>query len=219
MQRGEIGRYEVTSVGGERVRAFVPLPLPPAPALVLDGSLQQALESAVLALGRLDAVSTLLPDNALFLYSYVRKEAVLSSQIEGTQSSLSDLLLFEIEEAPGIPIDDVSEVSRYVAALEHGLLRLRQNFPLSNRLIREIHGVLLSSGRGQTQTPGRVPPLAELDRRQPAGPCCFRAAAAPGRARLHDGVGALPPCLQRRAARTAEGGACSRAVRNHSPLS
>ena len=154
MQRGEIGSYEVTSAGGERVRAFVPLPLPPAPALVLDGSLQQALESAVLALGRLDAVSTLLPDHALFLYSYVRKEAVLSSQIEGTQSSLSDLLLFEIKEAPGIPLDDVSEVSKYVAALEHGLLRLRQNFPLSNRLIREIHGVLLSSGRGQTQTPG-----------------------------------------------------------------
>ena len=154
MQRGEIGSYEVTSIGGDRVRAFVPLPLPPTPALILDGSLQQALESAVLALGRLDAVSTLLPDNALFLYSYVRKEAVLSSQIEGTQSSLSDLLLFEIEEAPGIPLDDVTEVSKYVAALEHGLLRLRQNFPLSNRLIREIHGVLLSSGRGQTQTPG-----------------------------------------------------------------
>ena len=84
MQRGEIGSYEVTSIGGDRVRAFVPLPLPPTPALVLDGSLQQALESAVLALGRLDAVSTLLPDNALFLYAYVRKEAVLSSQIEGT---------------------------------------------------------------------------------------------------------------------------------------
>ena len=153
MQRGEIGSYEVTSAGGERIRAFVPLPLPPTPALVLDGSLQQLLESAVLALGRLDAVSTLLADNALFLYAYVRKEAVLSSQIEGTQSSLSDLLLFELEEAPGIPLDDVSEVSNYVAALEHGLLRLRQNFPLSNRLVREIHGVLLSSGRGQTQTP------------------------------------------------------------------
>ena len=153
MRRGGIGSYEVTSIGGERVRALVPLPLPPAPALVLDGSLLQALEAAILALGRLDAVSTLLPDNALFLYSYVRKEAVLSSQIEGTQASLSDLLLFEIEETPGFPIDDVREVSRYVAALEHGLLRLRQNFPLSNRLIREIHGVLLSSGRGQTQTP------------------------------------------------------------------
>ena len=75
-------------------------------------------------------------------------------QIEGTQSSLSDLLIFELEEVPGIPLDDVTEVSNYVAALSHGLRRLRQNFPLSNRLIRELHGVLLSSGRGQTQTPG-----------------------------------------------------------------
>lgn len=154
MRRGESGSYEVTSVGGERVRAFVPLPLPPTPALVLDGPLQQLLESAVLALGRLDAVSTLLPDHALFLYAYVRKEAVLSSQIAGTQSSLSDLLIFELEEVPGIPLDDVTEVSNYVAALRHGLRRLGQNFSLSNRLLREIHGVLLSSGRGQTQTPG-----------------------------------------------------------------
>ena len=154
MQRGESGNYEVTSIGGEHVRAFVPAPLPPQPSLVLDGSLQQMLESAVLALGRLDGVATLLPDEALFLYTYVRKEAVLSSQIEGTQSSLSDLLLFELDEAPGVPLDDVREVSNYVAALEHGLRRLRENFPLSNRLIREIHSVLLSSGRGNTKAPG-----------------------------------------------------------------
>ncbi len=154
MQRGETGRYEPTSVGGEEVRAFVPLPLPPKPAIALDGPLQQALEAATLALGRLDAVSTLLPDETLFLYAYVRKEAVLSSQIEGTQSSLSDLLLFELEEAPGVPLDDVVEVSNYVAALEHGLNRLRGKFPLSNRLLREIHGVLLSRGRGSSKAPG-----------------------------------------------------------------
>ncbi len=154
MRRGESGKYEVTGVGAEQVRAFVPAPLPPKPAVVLDGRLQQALESAVLALGRLDGVSTLLPDEALFLYAYVRKEAVLSSQIEGTQSSLSDLLLFELEEAPGVPLDDVREVSNYVAALEHGLRRLRENFPLSNRLVREIHGVLLSGGADSVKTPG-----------------------------------------------------------------
>jgi Fic family protein len=136
------------------VRAFVPDPLPPVPPLVLDGILQQGFESAVLALGRLDGVSALLPDKALFLYAYVRKEAVLSSQIEGTQSSLSDLLLFELEEIPGVPLDDVVEVSNYVAALEHGLARLREGFPLSNRLIREIHGVLLSRGRGSGKDPG-----------------------------------------------------------------
>jgi Fic family protein len=154
MQRGETGRYEVTTVGGEAVRAFVPDPLPPVPPLAVDGPLQQALEAAVLALGRLDGVSTLLPDKSLFLYAYVRKEAVLSSQIEGTQSSLSDLLLFELEEAPGVPLDDVVEVSNYVAALEHGLKRLRDGFPLSNRLIREIHGVLLSRGRGSGKDSG-----------------------------------------------------------------
>jgi Fic family protein len=144
----------VTAAGGETVRAFVPVPLPPAPPLDLDGGLQRALEAATLALGRLDGVSSLLPDTALFLYTYVRKEAVLSSQIEGTQSSLSDLLLFELEEAPGVPREDVVEVSNHVAALEHGLARLRGGFPLSNRLIREIHGVLLSRGRGSGKSPG-----------------------------------------------------------------
>jgi cell filamentation protein, protein adenylyltransferase len=154
MKRGETGRYETTVVGGETVRAFVPAPLPPAPPLAFDAPLHTALENAVLALGRLDGVSTLLPDTSLFLYTYVRKEAVLSSQIEGTQSSLSDLLLFELDEAPGVPLDDVTEVSNHVAALDHGLARVRDGFPLSNRLIREIHGVLLSSGRGSGKSPG-----------------------------------------------------------------
>jgi Fic family protein len=154
MRRGETGTYEVTIAGGESVRAFVPAPLPPVPPLDFGGGLQRALEEAVLALGRLDGVSALLPDKALFLYAYVRKEAVLSSQIEGTQSSLSDLLLFEMDEAPGVPFDDVVEVSNHVAALDHGLARLREGFPLSNRLIREIHGVLLSRGRGSGRDPG-----------------------------------------------------------------
>ena len=154
MKRGESGTYAVTVAGGEKVRAFLPHPLPPRPPLAFDGRLQQGLEAAVLALGRLDGVSTLLPDKSLFLYSYVRKEAVLSSQIEGTQSSLSDLLLFELDETPGVPLDDVVEVSNYVAALDHGLARLREGFPLSLRLIREIHGVLLSRGRGSGKDPG-----------------------------------------------------------------
>ena len=154
MKRGESGTYAVTVAGGETVRAFLPHPLPPRPPLAFDGRLQQGLEAAVLALGRLDGVSTLLPDKSLFLYSYVRKEAVLSSQIEGTQSSLSDLLLFELDETPGVPLDDVVEVSNYVAALDHGLARLREGFPLSLRLIREIHGVLLSRGRGSGKDPG-----------------------------------------------------------------
>jgi cell filamentation protein, protein adenylyltransferase len=149
MQRGLTGRYEVTTAEGEPVRAFLPRPLPPEPPVQLDGPLPVLQEQVLLALGRLDALSTLLPDTHLFLYySYVRKEAVLSSQIEGTQSSLADLLLFELEQAPDVPLDDVVEVSNYVAALTHGLDRLRGGFPLSNRLLREIHGVLLAKGRG-----------------------------------------------------------------------
>lgn len=154
MKRGTTGRHETATSGGEAVRAFVPSPLPPASLPLLEGELQLALERAHLALGRLDSVSTLLPDTALFLYAYVRKEAVLSSQIEGTQSSLSDLLLFELDELPGVPLPDVVEVSNYVAALDHGLARLREGFPLSNRLIREIHAVLLSKGRGSGKEPG-----------------------------------------------------------------
>lgn len=154
MKRGKTGSFEITVAGGERVRSFVPVPLPPKPAVDLGGPLQRRLESASLALGRLDSVSVLLPDEGVFIYSYVRKEAVLSSQIEGTQSSLADLLFLERGGAPGVPPDDVGEVSNYVAALEHGLRRLRADFPLSNRLIREVHGVLLSSGRGRRATPG-----------------------------------------------------------------
>ena len=154
MKRSETGRYEVVPAGGEMVQAFIPAPLPPQPPIDFGSGLQPAFEAAVLALGRLDGISTLLPGRSLFLYAYVRKEAVLSSQIEGTQSSLSDLLLFELHEAPGVPFDDVVEVSGYVAALDHGLSRMREGFPLSNRLIREIHRVLLGHGRGSTKVPG-----------------------------------------------------------------
>lgn len=155
MRRGPAGEHvAVSTVGGETVRAFVPAPLPPRPPLSIDGGLRARLDDALLALGRLDSVSTLLPDTQLFLYAYVRKEAVLSSQIEGTQSSLSDLLLFELEEAPGVPMDDVMEVSNYVAALEHGLARVQGGFPLSNRLFCEMHGILLSRGRGADKQPG-----------------------------------------------------------------
>jgi Fic family protein len=154
MERGPTGQFDATRVGGEEVRAFVPNPLPPEPPLKLSGGRQRLLERAILALGRLDSITTLLPDPQLFLYAYVRREAVLSSQIEGTQSSLSDLLLFELEEAPGVPFDDVVEVSNYVAALEHGMARLRGGFPLSNRLIREMHEQLLARGRGSEKQPG-----------------------------------------------------------------
>ena len=151
--RGPTGRYREFGSGTEAYRAFVPNPLPP-PDLPLTAEDIDLMERANRALGRLDGISTLLPDRDLFLYLYVRKEAVLSSQIEGTQSSLSDLLQFEDDAVPGVPLDDVVEVSNYVAALDHGLERLRSGFPLSLRLIREIHEVLLSRGRGENKTPG-----------------------------------------------------------------
>lgn len=154
MNRNATGTYRITTTVSEKVRAFIPSPLPPVPPLEIGGARQLLLERATLAIGRLDSISTLLPDPHLFLYSYVRREAVLSSQIEGTQSSLSDLLLFELNEAPGVPVDDVVEVSNYIAALEHGMTRLREGFPLSNRLLREMHATLMSKGRGSEKQPG-----------------------------------------------------------------
>lgn len=154
MKRGLTGHYLPISTLGETCRAFVPKPLPPDPPLQLDDRLQALAQDAALALGRLDALSILLPDPQLFLYAWVRKEAVLSSQIEGTQSSLSDLLLYEAEGNPGVPLEDVREVSNYVAALDLGIRRLSEGFPLSLRLIREIHAVLLREGRGAAKSPG-----------------------------------------------------------------
>jgi Fic family protein len=154
MHRNATGHYAASVAGGETVQAFVPDPLPPVPLLALAGARQTLLEKATLALGRLDSIGLLLPDPQLFLYAYVRREAVLSSQIEGTQSSLSDLLLFELDELPGVPFNDVVEVSNYVAALEHGMARLREGFPLCNRLLREMHVHLMARGRGADKAPG-----------------------------------------------------------------
>lgn len=154
------GHYVAGSLAGSRYQAFIPDPLPPRPPL--DYSRQDLVarkERADQALGRLDGITLMLPDPELFLYQYVRKEALLSSQIEGTQSSLSDLLLFELDEAPGVPADDTEEVSNYVAALNHALRRLREDdFPLSLRLLRETHAVLLRGGRGAGKLPGEFRP-------------------------------------------------------------
>ena len=154
MHRPPPGQYRMVATAGEAFQAFVPAPLPPAPPVEWSPELRRRFDDALVALGRLDAVSSLLPNAALLLYSFVRKEAVLSSQIEGTQSSLADLLLYEIDEQPGVPVEDSQEVSRYVAALEHGLLRLRTGFPLSLRLLGEMHAVLLDHPQGRGKTPG-----------------------------------------------------------------
>jgi Fic family protein len=154
MKRPSPGRTVTVASAGERFEAFVPAPLPPQPPIEWSATLRRRYDEAHVALGRLDAASDLLPQADLVLYSFVRKEAVLSSQIEGTQSSLADLLLFEAEEQPGVPLDDAREVSRCVAALTHGVERLRGGFPLSLRLLREMHAVLLDHPRGAGKAPG-----------------------------------------------------------------
>jgi len=154
MKRGIQGSFASQTTSPEPFSAFVPKPLPPEPAILFAPELLKLKERADLALGRLDGIARLLPDLNLFLYFYVRKEAVLSSQIEGTQSSLSDLLLFENKQTPGVPLDDVQEVSNYVAALQHGTKRIKGGFPVSVRLLKEIHGVLLKKGRGSHKDPG-----------------------------------------------------------------
>lgn len=151
--KSRLGRYVRCSVAGESYKAFLPPPLPPVPPIDY-ASLHGLFSRAVEALTMLDGATDNLPDTSLLLYFYVRQEAVLSSQIEGTQSTIEDFLLHESNEETGVPIDDVAEVSSYVAALKHGMKRVRGGFPLSLRLIREMHAILLAEGRGQDKRPG-----------------------------------------------------------------
>jgi Fic family protein len=150
------GEFRVVEAGPDGYSAFYPRPLPPDPPIQIDAELQGLLDHANQALGRLDGVTLLLPDPDQFLYTYVRKEAVLSSQIEGTQSSLSDLLLYEANAAPGVPVSDARETSNYIAAMDHALEEIQSGkLPLCNRLLRDAHALLLRSGRGSDRSPGR----------------------------------------------------------------
>lgn len=155
MERGLQGIYQKLKIGGEEVRSFIPNELPLKQPLKLSAELSRKLDNALVSLGRLDSISEILPDSSLFLYMYVRKEAVLSSMIEGTQSSLSDLLVYELDGIPGVPIYDAMEVSNYVKALEYGVSQIDNNFPISSRLFKEIHSILLSKGRGSSKEPGQ----------------------------------------------------------------
>ncbi len=150
------GEFRLAQDGPEGYWAFYPRPLPPDPPLRVDVDTQGLLDRANQALGRLDGVTLLLPDPDQFIYTFVRKEAVLSSQIEGTQSSLSDLLLFEYDAVPGVLREDTQETANYIAALDHGLEQIARPGapPLSARLLRELHRLLLQSGRGAHKTPG-----------------------------------------------------------------
>ncbi len=150
-QTRKTGDYILSSTVGEEVHAFVPYPLPPQPAIILNDHLSDLMEKANRALGRLDGLATILPNISLFLRYFLWKEAVLSSQIENTQSTMSDLILFELDERHG---GDAREVSNYISAMNYGLDRLQDDFPISLRLIREVHGELFTSSRGSDKTPG-----------------------------------------------------------------
>ncbi|MDB9322418.1 Fic family protein [Nodularia spumigena CS-586/05] len=147
------GRWVQQGSGETSYEAFIPAPLPPVPAIKVDSVLQRRLEAAGLALGRLDGIGRILPGPEELLYSYIRKEAVLSSQIEGTQSSIADLLLHENQALPGVVLEDVQEVSNYIGALSYGIDRL-STLPLSLRLIRESHELLVRGTRGDQKDPG-----------------------------------------------------------------
>lgn len=148
-----IGTYYFQKISGEIVKSYIPPQLPPEPPIDLEW-LYPSLEKATLALNELNTIHKSIPNTALFIYMYVRKEALLSSQIEGTQSSFSDLILFENRQKPEVSIEDVEEVSNYVKAIGYGVERLNNGFPLSLRLLKEIHMILLSGVRGATKLPG-----------------------------------------------------------------
>lgn len=154
MKRKETGSYVIISTVGEKAKAFIPAPLPPRPLPEIDAKTQQKLGEATRALAALDTVGRLLPDITPFIYTCVRREAVLSSRIEGTQSSLSDLLLYEQGAYEQADTDDVALVSHYVSAMQLGVKRMAEGFPISLRLIRELHRELLRQGRGASKMPG-----------------------------------------------------------------
>ena len=150
------GRYLLAHDGPDGFWAFHPAALPPYPPLRVGADLQTLSDRANQALGRLDGITMLLPDPNQFIHSFARKEAVLSSQIEGTRSSLSDLLLFEQAGTPSVSREDAEEAANYIAAMDHGLTAIQRRGapPLSARLLRDVHGILLRSGRGSEKAPG-----------------------------------------------------------------
>ena len=155
MQRKKYGKYQKSSlVGSETYNTYIPNALPPEPAINI-AEISECLEKANLAIGELNGIAEAVPDPSIINYMYVRKEAVLSSQIEGTQSTLDDLMCHESKTVTGVPVDDVAEVSSYVAAMNHGIKRLKK-LPLSMRLIKEIHKILLTNSRGKHKTPGEI---------------------------------------------------------------
>jgi len=150
MQKNRAGRYVMQSAG---YRAYIPKSLPPMPPIKYNGELRNLLSEADRALAKLDGIATVLPNTELFIAMYVKKEALLSSQIEGTQASLEGVLRFEANLEPSEDINEIKEVVNYIKAMNYGISRL-QDLPMSNRLIKEIHEILIKGTRGTHKTPG-----------------------------------------------------------------
>ncbi len=148
------GKYITDTTAGVAAKAFVPFSLPPDPPLELSAEDEDLIARANQAIGRLKGLTRLLPDTSLLIYMYIRKEALLSSEIEGTVSSLEDLLLLESADVPGLPLEDTRDVLNYVRAIEHGLA-LSRRLPIAGRLLQETHKVLLERGRGASKEPGQ----------------------------------------------------------------
>src|SRR5690554_6790687 len=158
MSKRETGRYESSSAGDEQVQAFVPHALPPTgPLVLIEGELAERVRAAEHALVRLDLAGEMVPSLDWFIYAFLRKEAVISSQIEGTQTTLVDLLAFEAEDHPA-PNVDIEEVSNYLRALDYarGELAAEKGLPLSIRLLNETHRRLMSGVRGADKRPGEI---------------------------------------------------------------
>jgi Fic family protein len=150
MQKDRAGRYVMQLTG---YRAYIPKLLPPMPPIKYNGELRNLLSEADRALAKLDGIATVLPNTELFIAMYVKKEALLSSQIEGTQASLEGVLKFEANLEPSEDINEIKEVINYIQAMNYGINRL-QDMPMSNRLIKEIHEILIKGTRGTHKTPG-----------------------------------------------------------------
>ena len=152
MSNDRAGKY-ITQISG--YKAFIPEPLPPHPPIHYDEKLHFLLSEADRALARLDGIATVLPNPDLFVAMYTKKEALLSSQIEGTQASLEGILAFEAHMKPKENINDIKEVVNYVRAMNFGIDRInKNNFPMSLRLIKELHEILLKGVRGYSRRPG-----------------------------------------------------------------
>ena len=150
MPKNRAGRYVMQSTG---YQAYIPKPLPPIPPIKYNGKLRNLLSEADRALAKLEGITTVLPNAELFIAMYIKKEALLSSQIEGTQASLEGILRFEANLEPTEDINEIKEVINYIKALDYGINRL-QDIPMSSRLIKEIHKILIQGTRGTHKTPG-----------------------------------------------------------------